>query len=81
MIFRKQRLYVLIAVMLAFAGSHFVYATLKDGKTLFALVCAKCHGSKGEGMIEFKTPSIASMPKGYVTRQLDKFRSDYVART
>lgn len=44
-----------------------------DGETLFQTVCATCHGVRGEGKTELKTPSIASLPEWYVTRQLGNF--------
>jgi cytochrome c553 len=51
-------------------------ATGPQGKELFAEICAACHGPKGEGKIDLKTPSIGSMPAWYVTRQLGKFQND-----
>ena len=47
-----------------------------QGAELFKKTCATCHGEKGEGKIELKTPSIASMPKWYIARQIYKFRTD-----
>ena len=41
--------------------------------TLFQNVCAQCHGPKGEGKDELKTPSIAHLPHWYVVRQLSNF--------
>jgi len=41
--------------------------------TLFQNVCAQCHGPKGEGKDELKTPSIAHLPHWYVERQLSNF--------
>jgi cytochrome c553 len=46
------------------------------GQDLFTKTCAACHGGKGEGKIELKTPSIASMPKWYIARQIHKFQTD-----
>ena len=43
------------------------------GATLFQTVCAACHGAKGEGKEELKTPSIAALPSWYVTTQLGNF--------
>lgn len=43
------------------------------GQVLFQTVCAACHGAKGEGKDELKTPSIASLPEWYVERQLTNF--------
>jgi cytochrome c553 len=43
------------------------------GQILFQTVCAACHGAKGEGKDDLKTPSIASLPNWYVERQLTNF--------
>lgn len=43
------------------------------GQLLFQNVCAACHGGRGEGKEDLKTPSIASLPAWYVTRQLANF--------
>ena len=40
---------------------------------LFKTVCAQCHGPKGEGRDDLKTPSIANLPAWYVERQLTNF--------
>lgn len=40
----------------------------------FNQVCATCQGIRGEGKLELKTPSIASLPDWYVRTQLEKFR-------
>lgn len=45
------------------------------GKTLFNTVCAACHGERGEGKKDIRSPSIASMPEWYVVPQLSKFKS------
>ena len=41
----------------------------------FAAVCAVCHGSRGEGNVALKTPSIAGQPGWYLKAQLNKFRN------
>lgn len=46
------------------------------GKVLFSTVCAACHGTSGEGNIQFKAPSIGGMPVWYVTRQIRNFQHD-----
>lgn len=46
----------------------------KDGAVIFQTVCAQCHGAVGEGKVELKTPSIASMPSWYLHTQLKNFR-------
>lgn len=45
----------------------------QEGATLFQNVCAQCHGAKGEGREDLKTPSIAALPSWYVTTQLKNF--------
>lgn len=45
----------------------------EEGALLFKNVCAQCHGEKGEGKIEVKSPSIASEPSWYVKTQLTNF--------
>ena len=44
-----------------------------EGAVLFKNVCAQCHGEKGEGKIEVRSPSIANEPVWYVTTQLTNF--------
>ena len=46
------------------------------GEIIFKNVCFNCHGSRGEGNIQFKAPSIAGMPTWYVLRQIDNFQHD-----
>lgn len=43
------------------------------GAAVFENVCAACHGGRGEGKLELKTPSIAHEPRWYVMRQLMNF--------
>lgn len=43
----------------------------------FQETCAQCHGAKGEGNVELKTPSIAGLPSWYVTLQIKKFQKNY----
>ena len=43
---------------------------------IFKNVCSTCHGEKGEGKLEVKAPSIASLPAWYVQRQLENFQAD-----
>lgn len=45
----------------------------QEGATLFQNVCAQCHGARGEGREDLKTPSIAALPSWYVTTQLKNF--------
>ena len=47
----------------------------RKGKAIFTTVCAACHGERGEGKKEIRSPSIASMPDWYVVPQLSKFKS------
>ena len=46
------------------------------GTTMFQNVCAQCHGAKGEGNIQIKSPSIAHLPSWYVIAQINNFRED-----
>lgn len=50
-----------------------VLSAQEDGAVLFNNVCAQCHGTKGEGKEEVKSPSIANLPIWYVTTQLSNF--------
>ncbi|MFV1995368.1 MAG: cytochrome c [Verrucomicrobiales bacterium] len=43
---------------------------------LFETVCATCHGPRGGGNAELKTPSIAGQPDWYTLGQIAKFRAD-----
>jgi cytochrome c553 len=43
------------------------------GAELFEKTCAVCHGLKGEGKDELRTPSIAHQPAYYVLNQLRSF--------
>lgn len=45
-----------------------------QGAAVFQNVCAQCHGAKGEGKVELKTPSIAGQPAWYAKIQLANFR-------
>ena len=42
--------------------------------TMFQNVCAQCHGPKGEGNLQIKSPSIAHLPSWYVIAQINNFR-------
>jgi cytochrome c553 len=44
------------------------------GAKLFEQTCAVCHGLKGEGKEELRTPSIAHQPAYYVLNQLASFK-------
>ncbi len=48
-------------------------ARADEGATLFKSVCSQCHGEKGEGKDEVKSPSIANEPSWYVITQLTNF--------
>jgi cytochrome c553 len=50
--------------------------TLDLGAMMFQTVCAQCHGPKGEGNIQIKSPSIAHLPSWYVIQQINNFRED-----
>ena len=44
--------------------------------TIFQNVCAQCHGPKGEGNAQIKSPSIAHLPSWYVIQQINNFREN-----
>lgn len=46
------------------------------GAIMFQNVCAQCHGPKGEGNIQIKSPSIAHLPSWYVIQQINNFREN-----
>ena len=46
------------------------------GTTMFQNVCAQCHGPKGEGNLQIKSPSIAHLPSWYVIAQINNFREN-----
>lgn len=54
-----------------------VAAIPKDASAedLFAATCAACHGAKGEGSVQLKTPSIAGIPDWFSLVQFEKFRN------
>lgn len=43
---------------------------------IFQNLCATCHGPRGEGKPEVKSPSIANLPSWYVQHQLESFQQD-----
>lgn len=47
------------------------------GAKLFEQTCAVCHGLKGEGKDELRTPSIAHQPAYYIRNQLTSFRANH----
>jgi cytochrome c553 len=49
-----------------------VAATQPQGA--FEKVCVNCHGDKGQGKEELKSPSIAGLPAWYIEEQFRKFR-------
>lgn len=63
----------LLSLSIAFLISVTQASAQEDGAALFNNVCAQCHGSKGEGKEEVKSPSIANLPIWYVTTQLSNF--------
>lgn len=46
------------------------------GTMIFQNVCAQCHGPKGEGNSQIKSPSIAHLPSWYVIQQINNFREN-----
>lgn len=59
----------LLLLLLAPVSSH----AGEVGALLFQNVCAQCHGTRGEGKDEVKSPSIASLPGWYTRTQLTNF--------
>ena len=47
-----------------------------QGAELFNKTCAVCHGAKGEGNTQLRSPSIAHQPAYYVLNQLRSFREN-----
>ncbi len=45
-----------------------------DGN-VYQRICQNCHGDKGQGNVQLRTPSIAGLPDWYVMAQLGKFRN------
>ena len=50
---------------------------LFPGEARFKQVCAQCHGPRGQGRVDLKTPSIAGLPDWYVKIQIGKFQKDW----
>lgn len=66
-----------LAMLLILGGSLLAGDPADAGsKVIFQNVCATCHGAKGEGKVEVKSPSIAGLPAWYVERQLANFQQD-----
>ncbi|MCP5537415.1 MAG: c-type cytochrome [Akkermansiaceae bacterium] len=40
----------------------------------YQTVCSACHGDRGQGNMDIGAPSIASLPRWYVEKQVDNFR-------
>lgn len=64
----------LICFLLCAAVTAATHAAASPAQRMFGEVCATCHGTRGEGKTELKTPSIASLPDWYIEAQLLKFR-------
>ena len=45
-----------------------------SGNKIYAEKCATCHGAKAQGDQKQQTPSLASLPGWYVTKQIGKFQ-------
>lgn len=52
-------------------------ADLAAGQARYQQVCAQCHGPKGEGNVELRSPSIAGLPNWYVATQVGKFQRSW----
>jgi len=46
----------------------------KRGKSLYA-TCSGCHGTRGEGKAELKSPALAGQTDWYLVTQLERFRA------
>ncbi|MCF6313881.1 MAG: cytochrome c [Verrucomicrobiales bacterium] len=42
---------------------------------VYQRICMNCHGDKGQGNVQLRTPSIAGLPDWYIMAQLKKFKS------
>lgn len=79
-IVRRSRSFLILRLsilLLTFASC--LYAEDKKdavAPVIFKNVCSTCHGEHGEGKLEVKAPSIASLPAWYVQRQLENFQAD-----
>jgi cytochrome c553 len=76
-VYRMQQF--LLGAMAVFLSSGLLLAEESPpsvAPVLFQNLCATCHGAKGEGKAELKSPSIASLPAWYVSRQLENFQHD-----
>lgn len=45
-----------------------------EGGNVYQKICLNCHGDKGQGSEQLRSPSIAGLPDWYVISQLKKFR-------
>lgn len=70
------RLVLIIATCLQATMNRAADPPASTAPVIFQNLCAQCHGAKGEGKADVKSPSIASLPAWYVHRQLENFRSD-----
>ena len=50
---------------------------LEAGKAKYEMVCAQCHGVKGEGNRQLRSPSIAALPDWFSTIQIGKFQKNW----
>lgn len=69
-------LVVPLAAVLQVAMGHAADPSASNAQVIFQNLCSQCHGAKGEGKAEVKSPSIASLPAWYVQRQLENFQAD-----
>lgn len=68
-----------LCISLVVSASHSAEPEIKstnsrDGAVIFQTVCTQCHGPKGEGNEQIKSPSIASLPHWYFKTQIQNFR-------
>ena len=48
----------------------------EHGASMFSEKCASCHGAKAAGDQKQQTPSLASLPEWYLTKQIGKFQNE-----
>lgn len=75
--FLRAAILILASSLRAAAGEPAKLAAAPEaGQILFQNVCAQCHGAKGEGNPQIKSPSIAGLPDWYLRAQVENFRAD-----
>ena len=73
--FNRVATLLLIGVMMV-AGEEPVPEIQDRGFVVFRDNCRDCHSASGMGIREMNAPSIAGLPRWYVTDQLREFRRE-----